>query len=169
MRPDDPPTGDTAGRKAYQAGIRHLARRARSRAEIRGHLEARGYPPGIIEATLSRLMDEGLVDDRELALSHVENRERFSPRSRFALGYELKQRGIDPSVRDEVLAQVDEHRSAREAVARRQHLWRHLDPEVFKRKVLGFLRNRGFSAEVSMAAIEDALSRQNQENGRNHP
>src|SRR5207248_9318412 len=52
---------------ALDAGVRMLARRAHSRAELRLKLRRRGYQPGEIEEALTRLTELGYIDDEAFA------------------------------------------------------------------------------------------------------
>ena len=54
-----------------EVAVRALARRDLSRAALERRLEAAGVPHGLREATLDRLAEAGLVDDRRLAESRA--------------------------------------------------------------------------------------------------
>ena len=89
---------------------------------------------------------------REDALS--ESRVRFKPKSRFALGHELKAKGIDASLAQPILDQYCDLDLALRAVKPRIQPWHGLDPETRKNKLMNFLRYRGFDYGVCIAVWE---------------
>ncbi|MDY0376048.1 MAG: regulatory protein RecX [Desulfobacterium sp.] len=138
--------------RAYNQALIYLTPRARSIMEARKNLDKKGFSSGVIEETITKLTDHGLLNDRDFAALFVENRERFRPKSKFALGYELKQKGVSNAIIEEVLAGVDERDAALRAVKTKINRWKHLDASTLKKKVLALLRNRGFNYEISMSA-----------------
>jgi regulatory protein len=139
----------TESARAYNQALIYLTPRARSIMETRNNLKKKGFSPQIIDETISKLTGHDLLNDREFAALFVEGRERFRPKSRFALGYELKQKGISDTIIEQALADVDDSNAALRAVKTKTKRWRNLDTSTLKKKMMAFLRNRGFSYEVS--------------------
>ena len=137
---------------AREAAIGLLARRERSRAELRAALKRKGFEPGSIESVLDTLEKERLQSDSRFAGAWVSTRRCLSPRGRTALVYELKQKGISESQIDSSLksyTEVEESEALRELIAAR--LPRliasgHEQPKI-KQRLLGFLARRGFKYE----------------------
>lgn len=143
--------------KAYNQAIRFLAPRARSIKETVVNLKKKGFDSQVIDQTVSTLKQERLLDDREFAALFVESRERFRPKSRFALKYELRQKGISDAIIQETTAGVDDFDTALRAVKSKLGQWQNLDGETFKKKVMNHLRNRGFGYEVSISTYRNCL------------
>lgn len=135
--------------KAYDHAVRYLGFRPRSQAEVERYLREKAYSPEVIAQTLERLRQQQYVDDQAFAQFWLENRERFKPRGRQALRYELRQKGLDSNLIDEALTGLDEEDSAWAAVADKLARWRSLDEQAFKQKVIAFLSRRGFNYEVA--------------------
>jgi regulatory protein len=144
--------------KAYDQALRYLSFRARSRREMERHLGEKGYSPQVVTATVERLLDESYLDDEAFARFWLENRERFRPRSKRALRYELRQKGIAAELIDSLLTDLDEDELAWAAVEGKVIQWQNLDEEEFKKKVLGFLNRRGFNYEVAYRMFDRAWS-----------
>lgn len=142
--------------KAYTVSIRFLAPRARSIHEIKQHLLKKGFNDTVILETITKLEQEKLLNDREFAAMFVEQRERFNPKSRFALSFELKKKGIDKAVIEESLMEIDEFTSAWNAVMPKLQIWQGYDDDKFMKKVMNHLKNRGFSYQVSRTTFEKA-------------
>jgi len=138
--------------KCYNAALRLLSYRPRSDAEIRARLSRR-FGKEIIDTVLLQLKARQMVDDAAFAQFWRENRESFSPRSKRLLKLELRQKGIDPEVVDEVLEGFDDDESAYRA-AKRKGRTLERDYETFRRKLGAFLGRRGFSYGVIKRTIE---------------
>jgi regulatory protein len=67
---------------------------------------------------------------------------------------ELKGKGLALEVIDEVLEGVDEEESAYRAAQKRGRTLAKEDHETFRRKLVAFLRRRGFSYEVIDHTVE---------------
>jgi regulatory protein len=141
--------GNDEADKAYDLIIRFLGFRPRSQVEIEQHLRRKKYSPTAIQQTLERLQGEGYLDDEAFAQFWLENRERFKPRGRQALRFELKQKGLSHEIIETTLDDLDETESAWTAVTAKIQRWRRLDEQTFKQKVMGFLSRRGFNYEIA--------------------
>ncbi|MFN8457571.1 MAG: RecX family transcriptional regulator [Anaerolineae bacterium] len=142
--------------KAYDQAIRYLGFRPRSQAEVERYLHEKDYPANVIVHTLERLRQQQYVDDQAFAQFWLENRERFKPRGRQALRYELRQKGLESDLIDEALTGLDEEESAWAAAESKLPRWRTLDEPAFKQKVMAFLNRRGFTYEVASQTAQRA-------------
>ncbi len=152
--------------KAYNNCLRFLGPRARSVKEITDYLKKKKFTSAIIDKTVQRLLKEHLLDDKIFADMFVENREKFRPRSKFALSFELKQKGIDEHIIDEAVKDIDELKSAWSAVKPKLSLWQNFDSTKFRKKIFNYLKNRGFSYDISDVTCEKCfkyLNRQEKE------
>ena len=134
---------------AYQRALKFLNYRPRTRLEIRQNLQKHDIPEDVIGYVLERLQHAGLINNQRFAENWVENRSELRPRSRRALSYELKQRGIDPEVIEQTLEQIDDEGLAYQAALKQSRKYRNLEWEDFRRKMYGFLARRGFNYEIS--------------------
>lgn len=147
----------TSSASAYEAAVRYLGPRPRSVAEVRRHLAKKRHDRAEIDAALTRLREQGYLDDLAFARYWREQRARFRPKGRIALAAELRAKGVDASAIDEALegSESDEVERARAALEPRLARWRALDPAERKAKAQAFLRQRGFSYDV----VEEVLAR----------
>jgi regulatory protein len=141
-------TGAELSQRGYEAALRYLDYRPRSQAELRQRLARRGFDGDTIEATLARLQEQGLVDDLAFARFWQENRQAFSPRSRWLVRQELRQKGVTDEVIERVVVNVDEEDSAYQAaIAKARHL-PLADYEGFRKRLGEYLKRRGFGYGV---------------------
>ena len=140
--------------KAYEKAARFLSYRPRSRREMEYYLERKDFAPEVVEGTIARLEDLELVDDLDFAQFWVENREEFKPRSVWALRQELRQKGVEDSVIDQAVVDVDEGSSAYRAASKWVRRLAGADYETFRRRLGGFLQRRGFRYYIIKDTIE---------------
>ncbi|ETW92984.1 MAG: hypothetical protein ETSY1_41240 [Candidatus Entotheonella factor] len=134
--------------RAYQNALRLLGYRPRSRLEVERHLHQKGYEAEAIEAAMARLVANRYIDDEAFARSWLNHRERLRPRGARGLSHELRQKGVEREIIEEVLTELDEETSAWAAIEGKIHRWRGLDQAAFRKKAMGFLSRRGFDYDT---------------------
>ncbi len=137
--------------RAYNASMKFLASRARSIKEVKDNLYIKKFSPDIISEIILLLEEKNFLNDKAFASEFVSTREKIRPKSKFALKYELKKKGISDSIIEKAIESIDENESALAAVEPKLFTWLKLDPEKMKNKMMNFLKNRGFSWEISSA------------------
>jgi regulatory protein len=139
--------------RAYQHALKLLTGRDYTAVQLGRKLRARDYSEEDMEAALARLTAAGWLDDRRFAERFAEaalaSGRFFGPRLRL----EMRRRGIPPELIADATAQAqDGHDEAEEL---RSLLERRFPGFVFaaatdreRRRVIGFLQRRGFSADA---------------------
>ncbi len=132
--------------KAIVRAMRLLSYRPRSEAEIRERLRKAGVEEPIIDQVILKLRENNLINDEEFSKEWIDNRSTFRPRSKRMLQMELKQKGIPQDIIKKTLDEAEDDVSlALQAARKRAHRWTGLDESEFRKKVIGFLGQRGFS------------------------
>ena len=139
--------------EAYQRALRFLSFRTRSETEIRQYLQKRGADLDSIELVMNRLRRGQLADDSRFARTWVENRATFRPRSRRALAWELRHKGVPARDIEEALADVDDADMALRAGLQYAHRLHGNAWPDFRRKLYAYLARRGFSSMVIGTAV----------------
>ena len=134
--------------QAFDRAVRFLSYRPRSRVEIERYLRRKGSGDAVLSDVMDRLEQAGYLDDEAFARFWVDNRQRFRPRGKRALGYELRQKGVSSQTIATALDGLDEEKAAWQAIEGRLSRWNDLTPEQLRRKVTAFLQRRGFDYEV---------------------
>jgi len=155
-------TGADLFQRCLNAAFRYLGYRPRSEAELRERLKRRGFEAGNVEAVLTRLREQGLVDDLAFAQFWKDNRETFRPRSQWLTRLELRRKGVTDNIIDQVVADVDDEDSAYRAAQSRAHRLPDSDYEGFRHRLGGYLKRRGFGYSV----INNTVERLWQENNK---
>ncbi len=151
--------------QAHDAALRLLAYRPRSEREITQRLARRGLAPEVIQETLERLRERGLLDDAAFARFWVESRDRHSPRGRRLLWQELSAKGIRTETAREATATVAEEQAALRAAEKRVPHLQNLDHSTFRRRLGDFLLRRGFPYDTVRATVDTLWRRQQGEQG----
>ena len=154
--PDRRASASARTSSAYDDAVRYLGPRQRSILELRRHLTKKHHDEKEIAVAIERLREQGYVDDQAFARYWLEQRAKFRPKGEFALKSELRAKGVDTRVIDEVLgrAERDESAVARAALEPRLRRWMALDVRQRRAKAQAFLRQRGFSFDT----IEEVLA-----------
>lgn len=145
-------------RQAVISSLRILTASPKSRKQLEGKLKEKGFDRKIVEKTLSRLEGEGLLNDRIYAQAVAGSFLNVRVSGRRRIAYELKKRGIQESIIDDVLRSVsadDEKARAQELAGRHNEKWSRIDPRSRRKKIYDFLLRRGFDYNLSREVVEN--------------
>ena len=142
-----------------EAAARFLEARSRSITEVRRRLTSAGYRTELIDGAVARLKDLGMLDDEAFARAWVESRDRARPRGERALRDELRLKGIDRAVVDQVLEDRrttdDEDAAPPDRTAAERLIEKHArtleriaDPRQRRQRAYALLARNGFDPET---------------------
>jgi regulatory protein len=139
---------EDAVESAYQKALRFLGVRTRSEAEISRHLLRHKTAGPIVERTLDRLRHNQLADDGRFARAWIENRNSFRPRSRRALTWELRRKGVPAEAIESATSGLDDTSLAFQAGLKQARRLDGYPWADFRRRLYAYLSRRGFSGAV---------------------
>ena len=147
-----------------EAAARFLEARSRSTYEVRRRLGSAGYRADLIEDAIGKLVEFGMLDDETFARAWVESRDRARPRGERAIREELRVKGIDRAVMDQVLADrrtdgatldeddavvsVDRAAAERLIAKHERALARVADPRQRRQRAYTLLARNGFDPDT---------------------
>jgi regulatory protein len=144
--------------KALGYAFRLLKYRPRSEYELRQRLKRRGFTESTIRESLLFLKEKGLVDDYEFARIWVESRIK-RPLGIYRLKQELKIKGIDKNLIEQVIERIRSRYSEEETIkgliSRRWEKLKHIDSQKAKRRIFLYLLRRGFSSDKIQEALDE--------------
>lgn len=143
--------------KAFDRALNYLSSRPHSREEVRRYLRKKETPPELIDGVLERLDRMDLLNDESFTTFWIESRERFNPKGAQAIKNELRMKGVQRDVVDEMVNdEQDEELALRAARKKAQSLLRQpdIDFNTFRTRLGPFLQRRGFSYEVSKRTLK---------------
>lgn len=154
--------------RAVDRALNYLSYRPRSREEVRRYLRRKETPPEIIESALARLDRLDFVNDRTFAGFWIESREHFSPRGARALKNELRMKGVDRDVVDELVSDEQDEERALRAGRKKATTLVHtpgIDYATFRNRLGSFLQRRGFSYQVVTQAVRELWNELKEDSG----
>ena len=144
---------------ARQIALRTLAARGRSVAEVKQKLRDRGIEESVVEEEISRLVTEGLLNDFDLAEQLVWSLQEHKKLGPVAIRQALIKRKIPSAIIDRVIPHAsDIEPDVIEQLARdRMRSMSGLEPDVQKRRLVGFLARRGYTGSEVYRAVDRAV------------
>lgn len=138
-----------------------LDRSAAPRAALVELLERKEVDPRITTEVLDRLEAAGVIDDAAYAARLARTRFAEKGAARRAIAEELRRKGLGERDVTAALNQInsdDEDAAALNLARKKLISTRHLPWGVRRRRTAAMLGRKGYSRDVTMRAIEDALA-----------
>lgn len=134
----------------WEAALRKLEIRIHSKAEITRKL-AEKFPNerGLILTVIEEMERVHLLNDRLFTEEYVKHLIQ-KPIGRFKIMMEAKQRGLEASMVEQVLLDVEwsEEEAARQAIEQKSRVLHESDERKKRQKLVNFLKNRGFKENI---------------------
>lgn len=139
-------------KKAKDAAYRFLSYRQRSKKELIDKLKKKKFSDKVIEEVVGNLAGYNYINDNDFALNWAENRIRSRHIGPMILRSELLKKGISKDIVDKTLKEIynkySERSLAIDALNAKAGLLKDIPEEKKKRRLYGFLMQRGFSYEI---------------------
>ena len=144
---------------AMASAQRILALRNHSKNELISKLEKRGFDSKIIDLVIKDCICSGWINDNNTALLLADELKKRGY-GVFKIKYEMKKRGIASEIAgpiiEEYMGSKEEFMAARKIfIKRKERFEREKDELRRKRKIHGFLSNRGFSNDAIQYVFQD--------------
>jgi regulatory protein len=134
--------------RCLNAAFQFLSFRPRSEAETRERLTSKGYGEQEIDKAIVELKRMKLINDESFAEFWKENRNSFKPRSQRMVGLELRRKGVEREVIQQVVGDIDDAENAYKVAMARVRTLAIDDFQVFRQKLGSYLQRRGFNYGV---------------------
>lgn len=132
----------------FNLALKYLSFRARSVKEIRDYLTKKKYSEEDIDDAIKQLIELKFLNDDDFARTFIESRQRKG-KSKSAIGFELKMKGIGKEMAIEILEDANEDiKTATTYISKRLHQFERYDPEEKQKKIINRLRARGFNWDI---------------------
>lgn len=152
---------------AKQIVLNQISVSARSRHQLAQALARKAVPHEAAEQALDRFTELGYIDDAAFARGWVESRQRSRGLAGPALRRELRDKGIDAALIDEVLLEcVDgdsERAAAGDLVDKKLRAMRSgrtrvpVDRDTVTRRLVSMLARKGYSSSVAYSVVRERL------------
>jgi regulatory protein len=148
---------------AYVDGLRLLARRELSEAQLRDRLRRRGHAAARIDEAIDRLRTERALDDARVAEAMARSGATIKRRGRLRVRREIEHAGISSAAArraiDAVFGDLDEDALLDASLARRLRSGRTIRDEKEFQRLYRYLIGQGFDADRALAALERRRAR----------
>lgn len=152
--------------KVRQTALRYLSYKPRTVREVEQYLQEKEFATEYIEQVITDFQALGYLNDRQYALSWVEERRTHKGHGKIRLRQEMLKKGIAEKWINEALSYTDEDEERQQAmkVAERRYLRIYRDPwSKVERRLGQYLLRQGYSAEVVYPILAIFRSRHEQE------
>lgn len=138
--------------KLWERTLNYLMIRPRSIKEVDDYLGRKKAEPEIVHTIISKLQQNGYLDDAVFAKHWTRARQLTKPISKRRLTAELRQKGVaSPHIEQAFESEgYDETEALREIIAKKRKQVRYQDA----RKLMQYLVRQGFSYDVIKQALE---------------
>ena len=147
--------------KAQDTALRFLGYKMRTVQEIRQKLLEKEFAEDVIAQVLAFLEKYGYADDREYCRRYIREKLRLKPKSGYALGLELRQRGVSSRIIEEALAEteIDEASDALRWLEKKSRGQWPPENEKKKKQLFDFLLRKGYSYDIIKEAFRQMEER----------
>jgi regulatory protein len=153
---------------AKNQALRYLSYRDRSKLEVTQYLEKKEHPQTIIQQALDALIELNHVNDQRFALEWGRYKINKQKLGKSRLYAELLNKGIDKEVLESTLAILYEDNPETElaiqCARKKMNSLQGVEEDKKKRRLIQYLKRRGFSADIIYQSIKNVSKTEAQEN-----
>ena len=143
---------------AYHDGLKLLARRELSEAQIRERLARKGHDPSAIDEAVARLRDERAIDDARVADAIAHTETSVKKRGKLRVRLQIEQAGIAKDVAkravEEAFGGIDEETLIEESLRRRLRGRERIEDDRERQRLYRYLIGQGFDTDRVVRALE---------------
>jgi regulatory protein len=150
-----------------QRAFRYLGRRQHSTSELRTKLKQKGCETELINEVLDDLKNKNYLDDTMFAKMFVEEKIKLKLWGEQKLRSELIKRGINSEIISNILQNIisdeDKLNNAMTVASKKYDSLknRNVDRDVIKRKLITFLKSRGYNYDVIKEVCDELIVEEN--------
>jgi len=140
---------------AYNIALNYISVRMRSIYEIKEYLNKKDISNFLIEDTIKRLIKEGYLDDLKFAKAFVNDRLSLSTSGPFKIKRELLKYGIDESIVNEVIEEIDDSitREKLSKLVKKQVKIKKGSTNSLKIKLVSYFSNLGYDKNMILKEL----------------
>ena len=143
--------------KYLDQALKFLSYRPRSEKEMRDYLAKKNVDTIITERIIADFKEHKFINDQDYAEMWVRNRTNYKPRSSRVIKMELKQKGINSDLIEEVMstksASTNDLSMALDLAERKLKRLEKEEPQKRREKLAGFLNRKGFGWDIIKEVI----------------
>ena len=149
--------------QAYLEGLKLLARRELSEAQVRQRLRRRGHAPADIDQAVQRLLNEQAIDDARVAGAIARTETSLRGRGRRRVRMQIERAGIAPAqaerALDDAFAEVDADALLEAALDKRMRGRAKISDDRELQRLYRYLVGQGFEPDRVLQALQKRKTR----------
>jgi regulatory protein len=146
-----------AASAAYIDGLKMLARRELSEAQVRQRLARKGHEPDAIDAAAARLLGERAIDDTRVAEAIARTETAIHQRGKARVRLQIERAGIAKTIArravDEVFDAIDGEAYIEASLKKRLHGRDTIADDRAFQRLFRYLVGQGFEMDQAMKAL----------------
>lgn len=142
--------------KAFNRALHYLGFRMRSEFEVKQKLLELGYGEAVVLEAIVKLRNLGFLNDETFSQALLETQKRSSGRGPRAIQQELKRKGIDKDLQEQVLDSYSEEEQvevAKKLAEKEAFRNRSQSPRQVEQRIQNLLLRRGYSYDIIKQAL----------------
>lgn len=136
---------------ALDLSLGYIAKAMHTKMQVILYLKKKGYDNKVIARVIDKLIEYGYVDDALYAQKFAKEKSRREGKRKIAL--ELKIKGVDPKISEEILENEVSEEEGCLVVAEKYIKGRTIDYEL-KQKCYRYLLGKGFDYDVARSTLD---------------
>ncbi len=139
----------------FEKLLKLVSLRPRSEFEVKNWCKRKKIDPKIQTILLEKLKELNFLDDLKFSFWWIDQRLAFRPKSKRLLKFELLKKGVNKEIIQKALesVEIDEVLVAKNLIYKKEKRWEKLDEDTKKKKIINFLKSRGFNWEIIRRVI----------------
>jgi len=143
---------------AYVDGLKMLARRELSEAQVRQRLARKEHSPEDIDAAIARLREERAIDDARVAEAIARTETSIRKRGKLRVRMQIERAGIAKAIArkavDDVFGGIDDETQIEGALRKRLRGRETIADDREFQRLYRFLVGQGFESDRALAALK---------------
>ena len=142
----------------YHVGLESINRRFKSTYDLKEALLKKEYPYELVEKAISKLLDQGYLNDRSFAKSYINNQIITTNKGPYKIRRELIEHRVDSNIIDEEIEVFDEETQLEKIKKVANRLYnsnRNRGGVVLKKKIVNDLVNLGYDTSVISGCVNE--------------
>jgi regulatory protein len=155
-------------KRAKSHALRYLSYRDRSKLEVTQYLEKKEHSHPVIQQAIETLIKQGYVNDQKFALEWGRYKINKQKLGKSRLYVELLNKGIDKEILESTMAVLYENNPeaelATQCARKKMNSLKGVEEEKKKRRLIQYLKRRGFSSDIIYQSLKNVSETEPQEN-----
>jgi regulatory protein len=139
--------------EAFERALEALAHRERTSAELVAWLAAREFEPAEIESAITRLIEDGALDDESFATRFADDKRELRGWGPERIREALAARGMDSALIEAALAGDGHSSQLQRAIELLERRSEQPDDAPSRKRALAYLARRGYDSEIAYEAV----------------